>query len=210
MERVALAVAATLAGALARRVPSPRQRAIAATLAGLFAVDVCRPYLPWLTLRTAAFVTWYAATSWCVFVVLEKDEPQRPVIGLRSLQNLRLTSVGTAVSFALAVLAILTASILSAERAATMGLCRVVFAISIAAQALATLRFFSRGHTPDDAQRVALILAASSVVDAVPGPWLLGEPARDWVVGRCISIATWIAVAGWETRCLIRARTRRE
>lgn len=205
MNRTALALAVLLACALARRVPSPRQRTIATTLAGLLALDVCRPMLPWLTLRVAVFVTWYAATAWSVWAVLAKEEsPGVPARGLRHLRDLRSRSRQI-----LAVSALLVSSVFVGRFGMTMFFERAAFALALAAQVLAALRFFSRGHSPDDAQRVALILVASSVVDALPGPWLLGEPSRDWNVGRWIAVATWLVIAGWETVCLIRVRVPR-
>jgi hypothetical protein len=235
-----LALAAALAWALVRRVPSPRQWAIAATLAGLLAVNIFRPLLrPWEPLYVAAFLAWYAATAWCVWRVLRKDEgPRRsvelPFLGPRLLDHpdsnrsstrhesgstwhtllqrapfaSHCEHVGRAQGVCLAI-ALLASSALAVRVGLTLELSRLVFALALAAQVLAALRFVSRGRWPDDAQRVALILVASSVVDATPGPWLLGMPARDWAVGRWIAVATWLVIAGWEIRCLIRAHRSR-
>jgi hypothetical protein len=193
----ALAPAALLAVLLARRAPSSRQWAMAWTLALLLGLALALPPLrPWPVLYVVAFCMWYAATARCVWVALSQDEEPEPAIA--------------GAAFIAQLLApVLAASALAVRFAATMHLERAAFALALAAQLLAVARFIWRARHPDDAQRVALILAASSVVDAMPGPWLLGEPARDWAVGRWIAVATWIIVAGWEVRCLTRARSSR-
>ncbi len=194
MTRTALALAFVLAWAVARLVPSPRQWAIAATLAGLLSLDVLRMgTAPYQVVHVAAFVGWYALSASCAWVVLDVDE--RGAVDYLVRGSVPLLSA----------LIILAGSALAVRFGLTMELSRLAFALALAAQVLAALRFVSRGRWPDDAQRVALILVASSVVDATPGPWLLGMPARDWAVGRWIAVVTWLAIAGWEMRCLIRA-----
>lgn len=194
MSRAALAIAAVLAWALAWRAPSPRQRAIAGALVVLLAVDLWRPLSPWLVLRVALWATFYAVSTWCVWTVLDKEGP---------------APSGRPEGWGPLALAIVAASAIAARHGITLEFSRACFGLSLAAQFIAAGRFLVRGHEPDDAQRVALILASSSAVDAIPGPWLLGEPARDWAVGRWIAGATWLIVAGWEIRCLIRVRAPR-
>lgn len=187
-----LAVAAALSWALSRLAPSPRQKAVAAALVALLAIAISRPFLrPWEASYVAAFVAWYAVTAWGVVGVLARREPW--AVGFSLVP-------AVALPFAPAAIAV--------QLGETMALERFAFALSLAVQLLAALRFLSRGRSPDDAQRVALVLMASSVIDAAPGPWMLGEPARDWGVGLWISAATWIVVAGWEVRCLIRVHSK--
>jgi hypothetical protein len=191
--RIAHALAAVFACLLAWRVPSPRQRAIAGALVALLAVDALRPLMPWLVLRVALWATFYAVTAWAVWVVLDKEGPAPD---------------GAPESWAPLALTILAASTIAVRRGITLEFSRSCFVLALAAQLVAGLRFIARGKMPDDAQRVALVLVASSIVDAVPGPWMLGEPVKSWDVGRWISGATWLAIAVWEAVCLIRVRAR--
>jgi hypothetical protein len=182
-----LAAAAVLAGLLARRVPNHRQWAIAATLAGLLACNVVRPMLvDWPAVRLGVFVSWYAITAWGVAAVLAPEPP----------------------TATLAFVLLASASPSAIMLGTTSELARASFALALAAQALAVVRFLSRGRWPDDAQRVALILAASSLSD-VAGPWMLGYASRDWRIGQLPAILTWLAISAWELRCLIRVPNRR-
>lgn len=187
MIRAALALAFVLALALARRVPSARQWAITATLAGLLLCDVGRPMLvDWPSVRLMAFVAFYAITAWGVATVLAPEPPTAP----------------------LAFVLLASASPSAIMLGTTSELARASFALALAAQAMAVGRFLSRGQLPDDAQRVALIIAASSLSD-VAGPWMLGYASRDWRIGQLPAILTWLAISAWELRCLIRVPNRR-
>ncbi len=182
MIRYALSLATVLALALARRVPSARQWAIAVTLAGLLACDVGRPLLVgWPAMRLSMFVAWYAISAWGVAAVLAPEEPR------------------SGLAFALLIAAAPTALRIGT----TDELARAAFTLALAAQALAVARLISRGKAPDDAQRVALILAASSLSD-VAGPWL-GNASKLWHIGKWPAVLTWLAISGWEIRCLTRA-----
>ena len=182
-----LAVAALLASALAWRVRRPRQWALASCLVGLLCVNLWRPVLrPWVTLDLAAFIAFYALTAGLVWRALMSG-PFRWWIS------------------PLAALACLASSALSLRLGLSAELCRASFALALAAQLLAAARFLSRRLAPDDAQRVALVLVASSFADAF-GPWLQGEASRDWRIGTIPAVVTWVIVAGWEARCLIRSR----
>lgn len=186
MTLVALVLACVLAAHLAAR-GGELQGVVARGLAGLMIVDAARSFLsPWPALYASAFVAWY----WLMTrVVARALDPSGPSAGQ-----------------AFALLA--ASSPLAIRHGLTPELARASFALALAAQLLALLHFASRGKRPDDAQRVALILAASSLAD-VAGPWLLGEPGRDWFAGRWPAVITWAAIAGWEGRCLINVRRRR-
>ena len=187
-----LALAAALSWLLLHVAPSRRQKGIGATLGALLVLAVARPMLrPWEGLYAGAFVSWYAVMAWGVVAALSRREPW---------------GIGFDVALALAIPFL--PAVVAARLGDSMALERAAFVLSLAVQILATLRWLWRRKMPDDAQRVALVLVASSVVDAAPGPWMLGEPARDWSIGLWISGATWIIVAGWEVRCLIRVRSK--
>ncbi len=81
------------------------------------------------------------------------------------------------------------------------------FWLALALQVIAAARLIARREIPDQVATVGLILAASSLAD-VAGPWLMGAPVRDWLIGRWPAIVTWLAIAGWEGRCWIHARRR--
>ena len=184
MTRATLTVAALLAALLFWRAPSRRQRVIAETLAGLLALDMWRPLLaPWPALYVAGFVGWYAVTSRGVVAVLAPRGPNGGQL--------------------FAVLVCASAAALTHGVTAELG--RAAYALALALQLLAVARFVLRGRAPDDAQTIALMLAASSAADLV-GAWWYRVPSRDWDVGRIQAVATWILIAGWEIRCLIRAR----
>lgn len=184
MTRAALALAALLALLLARRAPSSGQRGIALTLAALLAIDVGRPFFAaWPVLYVAGFVLWYAVTAGGVGAVLAPH-------GLRA----GLLFVPLAALAGEAV-----------RRGMTTELARASFALALALQLVALARFVSRGQKPSDAQRAALILVASGIAD-LAGPWLLGEPSKDWHVGRAIAVSTWIVVSADQVRALWRTR----
>jgi hypothetical protein len=185
--RAALYLAALLASLAGWRRPSLQQVPIVVALCLLFVVDASRPFLaPWPTLYVAGFVVWFGVTTWAVESTLA---PAAPRTG-QAFAVLACSS-GTALRFD-----------------ATAELARASFALALAAQLLAVARFASRGKPPDDAQRVALILAASSLAD-IAGPWLCGAASKDWHAGKWPAVITWIAVAIWEAKCLTRARKRR-
>lgn len=179
----ALVLAALLAALLAAR-GDERQGAVARGLAALLVINAARPFLvSWLPLYVAGFVAFYAVTTWAVEAALT---PRGPRTG--QTFAVLVCGAGTALRF---------------DAAESLG--RAAFALSLAAQLLAALRFAMHGRRPDAAQRVALILVASSFADAF-GPWLIGRPDRDWPIGRAISLATWIAIAADQTRALVRGR----
>lgn len=187
MAQAVLIVATLMACALFCRTRAERQGAVAKTLTGLALVDMARPHVvSWPSLYVMLFVIWYAITAWGVASTLAPEEPR------------------TGLSFALLIAAAPTALRLGT----TAELARASFALALAAQALAVVRFLSRGKTPDDSQRVALIIAASSLSD-VAGPWMLGEASRDWYTGKWPALLTWGAISAWEFRCLMRARSPR-
>jgi hypothetical protein len=205
---------------------------IAATLTGLLAINIARPWLrPWLTLDLAAFVGWYALTAGAVWSVLRKEEspglPPEAVTPARSLLDggahldrhdgslvsptvtptpKPATPSGHGRSAVIVTaLVVLASSALAVRFRYVAELPRAAFALALSAQLLALVRFLSRATPPDDAQRVALVLVGSSIVDLAPGPWMLGDPVRDWYAGHWPAIVTWLVVAGWEVRCLIYA-----
>lgn len=201
-----LAPAAGLAWLVAWRAPSPRQRAIAATLTGLLAINVFHPApTSWVSLDVVACALWYALTAGAVWSVL-KSEPRsggsteagHPDRGSTAWAR-RLAFLGPPILLGAAVLA----SPIAYRHGVDVG--RASFALALAAQLVAAARFASRGVAPDDAQRVALVLVASSFADAF-GPWLQGEASRDWRIGTIPAVVTWLIVAGWEARCLIRSK----
>ncbi len=156
-------------------------------LTALAMIDVARPWLTqWPATRAALFVSFYAITAWGVASAIAPEEPRAWL------------------AFALLIAAAPTAIRLGT----TDELARASFALALAAQALAVVRFVSRGQRPDDAQRVALILAASSLSD-VAGPWLMGDAARSWYAGKWPAMLTWLTISAWELRCLTRARSPR-
>lgn len=179
-----LALAAVLASALAVRAPSPRQTTIAVSLAALLAVNIARPLLAaWLPVYAALFIAWYAVQTWTVGRILD---PSGPRTG--QAFALLVASAGVALQLEL-----------------TGELARASFALALAAQILACVRFVARGRRPDDAQRVAIILAASTLADAF-GPWLAGQASKDWHVGRAVAVATWMLVALDQGRAMWRER----
>lgn len=206
-----LAVAVALSVALAWRVRRPRQWAVAETLAALLCVNLWRPVLrPWITWDLAAFVAWYAVTAAGAWGVLKGARPSRSQTSDAS-PGFRLTPDGVTADRSAAIvraawillpLACLASSILAVRLDRIAELSRAAFALALALQLLAAVRFASRGVKPDDAQRVALILALSSFVDAF-GPWLVGDPSKDWQLGRAISVVTFSIIAGvqaWNLR----------
>ncbi len=218
MTRATLAVCVVLAWALARRAPSARQRAIAGVLTGLLAVDVVRLWTrSWPAIDVAPFALWYAVTAGAVWSVLLKSEsPDRgwlvdvsPDPGHARVPSTKPGGVTPRCSSRFGPTPILLAAVVLASPIAYrhgVDVPRVAFDLALAAQILAALRFLSRGRWPDDAQRVALLLAFSSLAD-VFGPWFAGQAAHDWRVGKWPAVLTWICVAGWEARCLTRARS---
>jgi hypothetical protein len=191
--RAALALATLFAFALARRAPSTGQRAIAWTLAALFAIDLALPpLLAWPEAYASIWCAFYAATSAGVLLVLVPPEtpPPRHVVALRGALIL-------AGLFVLSTLAIRAGRPAALEQGA--------FALSLCIQLIAAGLFVSRWKRPDDAQIVALILAGSTLGD-VAGAWWYSDPVRDWGVGQIQALLTWAAIAAWEGRCLIRAR----
>jgi hypothetical protein len=191
--RAALALATMLAFVLARRAPSAGQRTIAWTLAALLAIDVALPpLLVWPEAYAALWCAFYAATSAGVVLVLVPLETKPPwhVVALRAT----LVLAGL---FVLSTLAHRAGQPARLERGA--------FALSLALQLLAALRFMSRGKKADDAQRVALVLAASTCCD-VAGAWCYGDPVAHWPIGQVQALITWAAIAAWEGRCLINVR----
>ncbi len=205
-----LAVAAALAWGVFARAPSRRRRTIAEALTGLLAVNVGRAYLdPWPTLDLAAFASWYALTAGAAWSVLageharDQSPPAEPGEGE---QRQRQRDRSPRHAWIILTLACLASAALAVRFGYVAELPRASFALSLAAQFIAALRFLSRGGWPDDAQRVALILAASSLAD-VAGPWLAGCASRDWNVGRWPAVITWICIATLEARCLTRVRS---
>jgi hypothetical protein len=187
MTRAALTLACVLAALLFFRAPSKRQQSIAEGLAALLAIDCWRPFLrPCVALDMAGFVAWFAVSTWVVTRVLDPSGPR------------------TGQAFALLV----CSSGVALQFEVTGELARATFALALAAQLLAAGRFAASGKKPDDAQRVALVLAASSLADAL-GPWLLGDPSRDWPIGRAVSVATWLLVALDQARALVRGKVAR-
>lgn len=218
-----LVVAALLAAVLAKRAPSPRQGAIACALVGMLCLNLWRPWIrPWLTLDLATFVGWYALTAGAVWVVL-KNTPSPPVIsdvcplrngGYRvdlvpAVKAKSRTGANQLLSYRgpliIGPIAILASSVLAVRFGHVAELPRAAFALALAAQAIAVLRFALRGKRPDSPQLVALLLALSSLASAA-GPWAFGAPDRDWLLARWISVVTWIVVGGVETWTLLRRR----
>ena len=210
-----LAIAAALALALARRVPSPRQRAIAATLTGLLALSVAEQMVRrWIVVDVALWLGFYATMARGVVVVLRKDEgPARCCLyqldagptassTVKSPKGLRRIGRGAPI---LLLAALLASASVAVRFVVTAELERAAFVLALSVQLLAAARFVSRGKAPDDAQTVALMLTVSSLAD-VAGAWYHGDPVRDWNVGQIQAVATWLLIAGWEIRCLIRVR----
>lgn len=83
------------------------------------------------------------------------------------------------------------------------------FWLALALQFLAVAAYLYRREIPGQVETAALLVAASSLAD-VAGPWLAGDPTRDWKFGAIPAILTWIVVAGWEARCWISARRRHD
>ncbi len=184
MTRAALYLAALFASAVAWRRPSREQTSIAVALAALLAIDCTRPFLASVpALYVGLFPAWFGVSTWAVARVLDPSGPRT--------------------GQAFAMLAASSGVVLT--HGATAALARASFALALVAQLLAALRFAARGRSPDDAQRVALILTASSLAD-VAGPWLAGHASRDWYAGKWPAVITWIVVATWEGICLIRRR----
>jgi hypothetical protein len=207
MARAALFVAALLAVVLARRVPSSRQRVIAGTLAGLAALDVCRPALPWLTLRTALFAGWYAATAWCVWAVLRKDEAPSPS-SASGPDDTKLGANGILILLSPAALVLCAA--VAVELRLTMPLAGAAFTLALVVQLVASTRCVLAGRWPARDDRAAWlsawVLVCSSIAD-LAGSWLLAQPARDWYISRWISLATWLVVGGVHLWMLLGKRT---
>jgi hypothetical protein len=204
MTRAALFVAALSALTLMWRSPSRGQRTIATTLWALLAIDVLRSFSrsfrdapPYVGLDRAAWavdgaglLAWYALTAIAVGGVLT---PRRS------------NAWAAWVAVGLAVAPCLFAAYPMVRGAPFLSLVGAAKATSAAALLLGTIRFLSRGRAPDDAQRVALALAASTWCD-VAGAWWYGDPVAHWPIGQLQALVTWAAVAAWEGRCLIRAR----
>jgi xanthosine utilization system XapX-like protein len=212
-----LALAAALAWGLARRVPSPRQRVIAGTLTGLLAINIGEQMVrPWFALNVVVWLAWYAVTACGVVAVLTTKEspgPARaPGRGRRAYPGLvgvilpeRAPLASVALRVALVIGGLFVAATMAVHFERTMDLERGAFALSLCVQLLAALRFLSRGKPSDDAQRVALVLAASTCCD-VAGAWWYHDPVAHWPIGQIQALITWAAIAAWEGRCLIRVR----
>ncbi len=112
----------------------------------------------------------------------------------------------TAVAVSLASVAGMFAAYPAIRGAPFLSAIRFAFALALAVQALAVARFASRGVKPDGPQRVALLLALSSLASAA-GPWLFGDPVRDWSLARWISVVTFSLIAGVQLWMLLRRRT---
>jgi len=179
--RGALALAVAAAWMLALRVPTRRQRELAAGLAALLAVDVARIWELPPRVDHALSVAWYAVTTALVW----RATVERP----RWLVSKQIAAGFVLASIALAILP---------------GTIVATFWLALAAQILASARLIARREIPDQVATVGLILAASSVAD-VAGPWLLANPTRDWYTNQWPAVATWIAIAAWEGRCWTRA-----
>ncbi len=229
-----LAVAALLSAVLAWRQPSARQRTVAMSLGALLAVNVGRPFaVSALPVYVAGFVAWYAVTAACVWGVLAKEKraatlvdgpsavvtPERtPVPSRRATipRAQKSESPGRQIrgsraarwssASILLALACYASAVAALRFDRTADLARASFALALAAQLLAALRFLARGRGADDAQRVAMILVFSSVADAF-GPWLFARPGEDWQLGRWISVVTWGLIGGVSLWNLLRRRT---
>lgn len=181
--RCALALAVLSAWALSRRVPTGRQREVHRGLELLLAVDLIRLLRPPAAIDHAASVAWYAVTAALVWRGVD-----RPTW----LVSKRIDAVLAIASIALAALPTGPAP---------------AHWLALAVQVASVVIYLSPHPTPlpGQVETVALLVAASSVAD-VAGPWLRGSPTVDWFLGKIPAVATWLAVAGWETRCWIRAR----
>ncbi len=202
LEKITLFAAAIFAVLLYSRAPSKRQGRIAWAIVGLFCLDVLRyvstflrappPYMgiaraAW-AVSGAAALAWYAVTTWTTWTVLDREEPKRA----RSVIALPLLALPVALFAAYPIV----------RGPLFVAVVRGAFALALAAQILAAGRFAARGVRPGSAQRIALLLALSSFVDAF-GPWFVGNPLRDWDYARWISVVTWIIVSGvslWNLR----------
>lgn len=178
----------------------------------------------------AALLAWYAATAWAVWSVLlgtdkatarEAGSLRGPSLEASPLEGseppVKVSAVEMVVGFLgahhrmlLALASLASAAVLFAaypliRGAPYMAATRAVFALALAAQALAVARFAARGQRPDAPQFVALLLALSSLASAA-GPWAFGEPARDWSLARSISVVTFVVIAGVELWTLLRRR----
>jgi hypothetical protein len=232
--RIAVVICALLAWLLARATPTRRQRVIAWTLAILAAIDCVRPLARrWPPLDMALLLAWYAATAWGVWSVLKSEtlgaEAPRvsPVTSPASPERLGMLSLLSRVTatpheaaggptgvlarssrwtaWILLSFALFASSVLALRYRVTPQLAGLVFGVALAVELYAAARFALRREVPGQAETVALLLAASSLAD-VAGPWLFGDPVRDWYAGRWPALVTWCAVGAWEIRCLIRAR----
>jgi hypothetical protein len=176
MTRTALALAVVAAWLLFASVRTSRQRLVAIGLSALLAIDVGRLLPMSDAAHHAAFVLWYGVTAAIVTAALWRPA-HAPIL------------------LAFAVLAMFRGTGPPAHW------------LALAVQVAAVVIYLSPRPVPlpGQVETVALLVAASSLAD-VAGPWLLGAPVRDWRMGQLPAVATWLAVAGWETRCWIRAR----
>jgi hypothetical protein len=227
--RAALAIAVLLAWALGRRVPSSRQRAIAATLTGLLAVDVARLVSrPCPVAHVALFALWYVVTAWGVVVVLNRETPgivpaaskdpggctSPPVlleVGRPRILPDRGPVASAALQIALVLAGLFVAATLAVYHGSTMALERAAFWTSLIAQGLAGAWAALFGAWPrrEDlaAWLTAWILICSSVVDALAGPWAVAQPVRDWYISHWISGATWLLAGAVQLWILLRKPT---
>jgi hypothetical protein len=234
--RAALAIAVLLAWALGRRVPSSRQRAIAATLTGLLAVDVARAFSrPYPVAHVALFAAWYVVTAWGVVVVLAKDEaPGKgpiqgrgsggskcrpigqahlcPLKGYAQVDEARapiLPDHGHMASAALQVALVLAALFVAATLAVHLERTMDLERTAFRASLLVQLLaagLFVSRWKRPDDAQIVALVLAGSTLGDVAGAWWYSDPVRDWGVGQIQALITWAAVAAWEGRCLIRAR----
>jgi len=79
-----------------------------------------------------------------------------------------------------------------------------LFVAALAAQLVAATRYILRWRAPDAAQAVALVLVCGALADAA-GPWIVGQPVRDWYAGGPSGAAMWGVVAAIEAVALAKS-----
>lgn len=176
MTRLPLALAVWIAWELSARVPTARQRDIARGLTALLVSCLVRALQPAHWVDVTAFVAWYGITAAMVVGALLR--PRRGAL-------------------ALLVLPFAASTYLLGHES--------TYWLALAIQLGAAVRYAARGVIPGQVEMVGIMMAVSSLAD-VAGPWLCGDPYRDWDIGRWTSVVTWLAVVVWEWRCWTRAR----